>query len=113
LPGQFRFSPHLRARKIKLPGFFGYSVVKYRLKTKRAATFKVSFENFLKSPLLKQFRVFYNFKKLKLAKFYVSGAETYRSRFSKSVSPRGLSRRVSVDNSHYPHWHAIRQVGFR
>jgi hypothetical protein len=82
------------------------NIVKTR---KGAATFEVSQENFA-LPLLKQIRVIKNSKTLK---FYILGAETCRSRFSKSFLPDGLNRPVSVDILNFQNWRTSLPIDFR
>jgi hypothetical protein len=78
------------------------------LKTKRSGNFKVSQE---KLALTAPKTISSSFLENSL-NFYVSGAETNRSRFSKLFSPCGLSRRVSFDNSHYQNRHTRIHSGF-
>jgi hypothetical protein len=54
----------------------------------------------------------FEFNSTKLLNFYVSGAETCRSRFSKTYSPDGQSRRVSADNPYYQDWRTVRPTDF-
>lgn len=106
-PGNLTLRRIFAHRKQNSRTFFGYSVVKYRKKQKGAATFK-SLSRTFASPLLKQFWIYFT----NPLNFRVSGAETNRSRFSKSFWSCGLNRRVSADNSDYQNPHTIRPTDF-
>ena len=106
-PGNLTLRRIFAHRKQNSRTFFGYSVVKYRKKQKGAATFK-SLSRTFASPLLKQFWIYFT----NPLNFRVSGAETNRSRFSKSFWPCDLSRRRSVDNLNFQIWHTILPIDF-
>ncbi len=94
------FAASSLAEKSRFPNFFRLFSCQISAKTKRAATFKFLFSRTFASPLLKQFLSSFN-----SLNFYVSGAETCRSRFSKSFFRGDLSRRRSVDNLNFQNLH--------
>ena len=95
-------------RKVKISELFSVIQLSNISKSKRAATFPRLFRELFASPLLKQFWIY----QINPLNFYVSGAETCRSRFSKIPLPDGLSRRVSVDISDYQNPHRHRTIDF-
>ena len=105
--GAFCPSPHLRWAKMQnLRTFFGYSVVKYHQKCKRAATFPSSSRTFA-SPLLKQFLSSFNSLNFKFRE-----RKRRRSRFSKSFCRDDLSRPFRADISDYQNSHTHLRTDF-